>query len=59
MLSFSDYVYIESDRAIIESTTKIPSSPGKEQLVLIDDVPGSRKVHEMFFFNHMNFCVTR
>jgi hypothetical protein len=43
MLSFSNYVCTKSDRAIIESTKKSPSSSGKEQLVLIDDVPRLKK----------------
>jgi len=42
MLSFY-YVCIETDRAIIESVKKIPSSPRKEELVLIDDVPVCRE----------------
>jgi hypothetical protein len=49
LLSFSDYVCTETDIAIIESVKKIPSSPGKEELVLIDDVPVSRNHMECLF----------
>jgi hypothetical protein len=58
MLYFSDYICTETDRAIIESVKKIPSSPRKEELVLTDDVPVSRN-HMECFFSHMNTCPTR
>ena len=51
MLSFY-YVCTETDRAIIESVKKIPSSPRKEELVLIDDVPVSGNHMECLFQPH-------
>ena len=52
MLSFSDYVCTKTDREIIESVRKIPPKPGKEELVLTDDIPVSRNHMECLFQPH-------
>ncbi|XP_066378025.1 uncharacterized protein [Miscanthus floridulus] len=49
LVALEDYVCTNTDRAIIESVKKIPSSPGSEELVLIDDVLVSRNHMECLF----------
>ena len=49
ILSFLDYVCTKSDLAIINFAEQIASSPGKEELVLIDGVPILRMHMECLF----------